>query len=68
MDFSINTDFENRCLNIVKDKILSLSEGINGKIFLFGPIYMRPQKKLLNFIMLMEQANNFTVNLNLIWE
>ncbi len=36
MDFSINTEFENRCLNIVKDKIMALSEGLDGKIFLFG--------------------------------
>jgi len=36
MDLSINSDFENRCLEIVKDKIMALSEGVDGKIFLFG--------------------------------
>ena len=36
MDFSINNEFENRCLNIVKTKIITLSEGRDGKIFLYG--------------------------------
>lgn len=36
MDFSINYDFEERCLNIVKDEILSLSKNLSGDVFLFG--------------------------------
>lgn len=36
MDSSIDYKFETMCLNIVKDKVLSLTQEYSCKVFLFG--------------------------------
>lgn len=36
MDYSINKQFDEKCLNSVKQEMLRLVDGYDGRVFLFG--------------------------------